>query len=181
MLGLAITAHLYPLLEADRFGAGRLTKIRAQTVSGAACREVAIRLDVPGRLATAAPEGTPLADTLVSERVLSSIVEAIIGACYLDQGYESTAAAVVDCFAPELALALEHPIDFKSALQEQLAARGQLVEYEITSEDGPPHEKTFAVTASVAGDVVGEGTGRTKKAAEQEAARVALGPLTEGD
>ena len=181
MLGLAITAHLYPLLEADRFGAGRLTKIRAQTVSGAACREVATRLDVPERLATAAPEGTPIADTLVSERVLSSIVEAIIGACYLDQGYEKTAAAVVDCFAPELALALEHPIDFKSALQEQLAARGQLVEYEITSEDGPPHEKTFAVTASVAGEVVGEGTGRTKKAAEQEAARLALGPLTEGD
>ncbi len=181
MLGLAITAHLYPLLEADRFGAGRLTKIRAQTVSGAACREVALRLDVPGRLATAAPQGTPLADTLVSERVLSSIVEAIIGACYLDQGYEATAAAVVDCFAPELALALEHPIDFKSALQEQLAARGQLVEYEITSEQGPPHERTFAVTAIVAGEVVGEGTGRTKKAAEQEAARIALGPITEGD
>lgn len=153
-----------------------MTKIRAQTVSGAACREVAVRLDVPGRLAAAAPEGTPLADTLVSERVLSSIVEAIIGACYLDQGYATTAAAVVDCFAPELALALEHPVDFKSALQEQLAAHGQLVEYEITSEDGPPHERSFAVTASVGGEVVGKGVGRTKKAAEQEAARAALGP-----
>jgi len=181
VLGLAITAHLYPLLEADRFGAGHLTKIRAQTVSGAACREVAVRLDVPARLAAAAPEGTPLADTLVSERVLSSIVEAIIGACYLEQGYEQTAAAVVDCFAPELALALENPIDFKSALQEQLAARGQLVEYEITREDGPPHEKTFSVTARVAGEVVGEGTGRTKKAAEQEAARAALGPAAGSD
>jgi ribonuclease-3 len=181
VLGLAITSHLYPLLEADRFGAGRLTKIRAQTVSGAACREVAVRLDVPGRLAAAAPEGTPIADTLVSERVLSSIVEAIIGACYLEQGYEATAAAVVDCFGPELALALEHPIDFKSALQEQLAARGQLVEYEITSEDGPPHERSFAVTASVAGEVVGRGVGRTKKAAEQEAARIALGPTEGGD
>ncbi len=181
MLGLAITAHLYPVLEADRFGAGRLTKIRAQTVSGAACREVAVRLGVPERLAAAAPEGTPLADTLVSERVLSSIVEAIIGACYLDQGYETTAAAVVDCFAPELALALEHPIDFKSALQEQLAARGQMVEYEILSEEGPPHERTFTVTANVAGAVVGRGIGRTKKAAEQEAARTALGPASGGD
>ena len=81
---------------------------------------------------------------------------------------------------PELALALEHPIDFKSALQEKLAARGQLVDYEITSEQGPPHERTFAVTASVAGEVVGEGTGRTKKAAEQEAARAALGPAVGG-
>lgn len=177
MLGLAITAHLYPLLEADRFGAGRLTKIRAQTVSGAACREVAVRLQVPERLAAAAPEGTPLADTLVSERVLSSIVEAIIGACYLNQGYEATAAAVVECFAPELALAIDHPIDFKSALQEQLAARGKTVDYAITSEDGPPHERTFVVAASVDGEIIGEGTGRTKKAAEQEAARVALAPL----
>ncbi len=157
-----------------------MTKIRAQTVSGAACREVAARLDVPGRLAAAAPAGATIADTLVSERVLASIVEAIIGACYLDQGYEATAEAVVDCFAPELALALKHPIDFKSALQEQLAARGQLVEYEITSEEGPPHEKTFAVTASVGGKVVGKGTGRTKKAAEQEAARLALEPSTGG-
>ena len=56
----------------------------------------------------------------------------------------------------------------------QLAARGQLVEYEITSEDGPPHERSFAVTASVAGEVVGRGVGRTKKAAEQEAALEAL-------
>jgi len=181
VLGLAITAHLYPLLEAERFGAERLTKIRAQTISGAACREVAVRLDVPGRLAAAAPQGVPLADTLVSERVLSSIVEAIIGACYLDQGYGTTAAAVVECFAPELALALEHPIDFKSALQEQLAAQGQFVEYEIVSEDGPPHERSFAVTASVGGAVVGTGAGRTKKAAEQEAARAALGPIEAGD
>ena len=56
VLGLAITAHLYPRLEAERFGAGRLTKIRAQTVSGAACRAVADRLDVAGRLRAAAPE-----------------------------------------------------------------------------------------------------------------------------
>ena len=75
MLGLAITAHLYPRLEAERFGAGRLTKIRAQTVSGPSCRAVAERLGVPDRLRAQAPEGGgQSAETLVeTERVLASV------------------------------------------------------------------------------------------------------------
>ena len=83
--------------------------------------------------------------------------------------------------AAELALAIDHPIDFKSALQEKLAARGKTVDHTISSEDGPPHERTFSVAASVDGEIIGEGTGRTKKAAEQEAARVALAPLEGGE
>jgi ribonuclease-3 len=55
VLGLAVTAHLFPRLEAERYGAGRLTKIRAQAVSGPSCRAVAERLGVPERLAAAAP------------------------------------------------------------------------------------------------------------------------------
>src|ERR1700716_4650416 len=56
VLALSVTAHLYPRLEAERFGAGRLTKIRAQAVSGPACRAVAERLGVPDFLAAAAPD-----------------------------------------------------------------------------------------------------------------------------
>src|SRR2546429_9052335 len=55
VLSLAVTAHLYPRLEAERFGAGSLTKIRAQAVSGRSCRAVAERLGIPGRLRAAAP------------------------------------------------------------------------------------------------------------------------------
>src|SRR2546421_7170136 len=55
VLALAITAHLYPRLEAERFGAGRLTKIRAQAVSGRSCKAVAERLEIPERLQAAAP------------------------------------------------------------------------------------------------------------------------------
>ncbi len=141
---------------------------------------MALRLDLPGRLRAAAPQQAMVADSLMSERVLASIVEAVIGACFLQTGYEQTAAAVVECFTPELALALEHPIDFKSALQEQLAGRGQSVEYVVTSEAGPPHERTFEVAASVNGELVGEGSGRTKKAAEQAAAQAALDGGEEG-
>src|SRR5580704_4219887 len=119
VLGLAVTAHLYPRLEAERFGAGRLTKIRAQAVSGPSCRAVAERLAVPQRLRAAAPAGVQENAVLLggTERVLASVIEAVIGACYLHVGYERTAEAVVEAFVPEIEGALEHPVDFKSALQ----------------------------------------------------------------
>jgi ribonuclease III len=181
VLALAVTTHLYPRLEAERFGAGRLTKIRAQAVSGPSCRIVAERLEVPRRLRAAAPaavEASTAAALLETERVLASVIEAVIGACYLEAGYERTAAAVVEAFEPEIEQALDHPLDFKSALQELLARRGTEVSYEITGEEGPPHDRTFAVAAKVDGRMLGTGRGRSKKHAEQEAARQAVEGLT---
>ena len=179
VLALAITAHLYPRLEAERFGAGRLTKIRAQAVSGRSCRAVADRVGVPERLLAAAPAGTgPSASALIStERVLASVIEAVIGACYLAFGYDETAAAVVEAFEPEIEDALEHPVDYKSALQERLARRGALVSYAVVDEQGPPHDRTFSISARIDGVDVGRGSGRSKKDAEQEAAQVALEAL----
>jgi len=183
VLGLAITAHLYPRLEAERYGAGRLTKIRAQTVSGPSCRAVAVRLGVPRMLAAEAPTSVgQSASTLVAtERVLASVIEAVIGACYLHAGYQRTAEAVVEAFAPEIEHALEHPVDFKSTLQERLAQRGEAVSYAVTAELGPPHDRTFAVVAAVGARPVGTGSGRSKKHAEQEAARAALEMLDSAD
>jgi ribonuclease III len=114
-------------------------------------------------------------DALVStERVLASVIEAVIGACFLAYGFEPTAEAVREAFGPEIEQALERPADFKSALQERLARRGALVLYEVTAETGPPHERTFEVAAIVAGEVVARGSGRSKKDAEQAAAAAAL-------
>jgi ribonuclease-3 len=179
VLGLAVTTFLYPRLEAERYGAGRLTKIRAQAVSGPSCRDVAERLEVPERLRDQAPEGVgQSAATLVeTERVLASVIEAVIGACYLHNGYDTTAEAVVEAFLPEIERALEHPVDFKSTLQERLARRAETVEYTIAGEEGPPHDRTFEVVATVGGAPVGRGAGRSKKHAEQEAARIALETL----
>jgi ribonuclease-3 len=179
VLALAVTTHLYPRLEAERFGAGRLTKIRAQAVSGPSCRRVAERLGVPARLRAAAPvEVQENAAALVeTERVLASVIEAVIGACYLHAGYERTAEAVVEAFQPEIEEALEHPVDFKSALQELLARRGVKVRYEVVGESGPPHERKFAVAATVEERELGRGDGRSKKHAEQEAARKAVEEL----
>jgi ribonuclease-3 len=176
VLGLAITTHLYPRLEAERFGAGQLTKIRAQAVSGRACEAVAERLGVPERLLAAAPDTTAAAvESLArTQRVLASVVEAVIGACYMAYGFERTAEAVVEAFQPEIAAALEHPEDFKSTLQELLARRGELVHYDVSAESGPPHDRTFEITATIAGEEAGRGSGRSKKDAEQAAARAAL-------
>jgi ribonuclease III len=181
VLGLAVTTHLWPRLQADTHGAGRLTKIRAQAVSGRSCRGVAERLGLPERLRAAAPAEVrgPATDQLAhTERVLASVIEAVIGACYLQYGYEETAEAVVEAFAPEIDRALDSPADFKSALQERLARRGALVTYRVTAEEGPPHERVFEVAAVVAGEEVARGSGRSKKDAEQAAAEAAMEALT---
>jgi ribonuclease-3 len=180
VLSIAITTHLYPRLQADAYGAGRLTKIRAQTVSGRSCREVAERLGIPERLRNAAPPdfAGPATEQLArTERVLASVIEAVIGACFLEFGYEEVTAAVVDAFMPELERALAYPADFKSSLQERLARRGTVVAYEVTAEEGPPHERTFEVVALVDGAEVARGSGRSKKDAEQAAAEAALDTL----
>ncbi len=176
VLGLAVTTHLYPRLDAERFGPGRLTKIRAQAVSGRSCRAVAERLGVPERLRAAAPPGTTVsvAALVGTERVLASVIEAVIGACYLAFGYEQTAAAVVEAFKPEIDDAVENPVDYKSALQERLARRGVIVSYSVIDQQGPPHDRTFSISATIDGVEVGRGTGRSKKDAEQEAAQAAL-------
>lgn len=180
VLSLAVTSHLYPSLEAERFGAGQLTKIRAQAVSGRSCRAVAERLGVPDRMAAMAPPeaGTSVPALVSTERVLASVIEAVIGACYLTFGYERTADAVVEAFAGELEDALERPVDFKSALQERLARRGAVVGYEVVAEEGPPHDRTFTISARLEEEEIGRGIGRSKKDAEQLAAQAALDAMS---
>lgn len=178
VLSLAVSTHLFPRFE--RYGAGRLTKVRAQAVSGASCARVARELGVPDALRDRAPDGGAGrgARTLVeSERVLASVCEAIIGAAYLAFGFERTAPAVVFAFAEEIDESLENPVDYKSVLQERLARRAALVEYRTVAEQGPAHERSFLVVAEVDGEEVGRGEGKTKKSAEQEAALHALNAL----
>ncbi len=175
VLSLAVSTHLYPRFE--RYGAGRLTKVRAQAVSGASCAAVAVDLDVPRRLGERAPDGAagPSFDMLAtSERVLSSICEAVIGATYLAFGIERVAPAVVAAFDEAIEGALENPVDHKSVLQERLAQRAEAVTYRIVDEDGPAHARSFVAVAESAGRELGRGSGRTKKGAEQEAALAAL-------
>ena len=174
VLSLAVSAHVYPRFPS--YGAGQLTKVRAQAVSRQACAAVARRLDVPDRVRAAAPEGIGKnAETLIdSDRILASVCEAIIGAVHLAFGFDRAAPAIVEAFDPEIAEALENPVDFKSLLQERLARRAEAVSYRIEEEHGPAHDRSFVAVAQVAGEAIGRGEGKTKKAAEQEAAMQAL-------
>jgi ribonuclease-3 len=105
---------------------------------------------------------------------MASVCEAAIGACYLHDGFRPTSEATVAAFADQIELALETMLDFKSALQEQLAREGARVTYEVIREAGPPHARSFEVAARLDSDVIGRGEGRSKKAAEQAAAAEAL-------
>jgi ribonuclease-3 len=158
--------------------AGGLTKIHNQAVSGVSCAEVGRELGVPEMLRANEPEDMPVgipAEVLLSgERPLPEATEALIGACFLAFGFDRVAAAVALAFEPRVEHAAETRIDFKSALQELLAQRRSVVSYEVTAESGPPHRRKFDVAAIVDSETVGEGEGRSKKAAEQAAAEQAL-------
>jgi ribonuclease III len=149
-------------------------------VSRQACAEVARDLGLPEVLRRQAGEGGRSADELVgSDRVLASVCESVIGAVYLAYGYERTAAAVVAAFVNQVDEALASPDDYKSLLQERLARRGEVVEYVIAREDGPPHDRDFESVAQVDGEEIGRGAGKSKKSAEQSAALAALRAMDE--
>lgn len=176
VLGLSVAEELYRRFP--RSDIGRLTKIHGQAVSGRACAEVAIHLGVPAMLEHRQPSsvegGIGASELLASERAMASIAEALIGAVYLEVGLERTAPAVLAAFEPQIQLASEKLLDFKSALQERLARRGELVTYVVVAESGPPHDRVFEVEARVDGETLGSGSGNSKKAAEQAAAEKAL-------
>jgi len=176
VLALAVAGDLIERFPAE--DAGELTKIHNQAVSGVSCAEVGRELGVPELLREVEPEdlqvGIPAEVLLSGERPLPEATEALIGACFLAFGFERIADAVADAFEPRIEHAAENRIDFKSALQELLARRHSTVSYEVTGESGPPHRRKFEVAAVVEDVRVGEGVGRSKKAAEQVAAEQAL-------
>jgi ribonuclease-3 len=156
-----------------------LTKIRAQTVSRRSCVDIARATGVPERMRAAAPAGYEhqVARLTASESVLAEAVEAGIGACFLEYGFEPTAEAVAEAFESQIEFAIANLYDFKSELQERLARRGDVVTYRVVSEEGPAHDRMFETVAEVDGRALGSGSGRSKKDSEQEAARTALETL----
>ncbi len=177
VLGLAVADELYRTLPEEN--AGSLTKILNQTVSGTSCTAVGTAIGIPDLL-IAADNGdrdtnrTPARLLLEGSRPLPEITEAMIGACYLEFGFTRTATAVISSFGPEIDRARHQRADFKSALQELAARDGVEVTYRVDSATGPAHDRTYRVTVLVGGEEAGQGEGRSKKAAGQAAAEVAL-------
>tara|TARA_B100000745_G_scaffold292347_1_gene233109 strand:+ start:2227 stop:2916 length:690 start_codon:yes stop_codon:yes gene_type:complete len=109
--------------------------------------------------------------------ILANAVEAIIGALYLDQGYEAAEKFIATYFYPKLDEVIEKRLwqDAKSAFQEKSQERvGITPQYNVISEEGPDHDKTFTVAVVLGDDEVAQGTGLSKQEAEQTAARAGL-------
>jgi ribonuclease III len=178
VLELAVAHALY--VRHPDFTEGKLAKVRSHVVSRATCAEVARRLGLGQRLVEhAAPTQTEeeLERLSGNRNVLAAVIEAALGAIFLQHGFAAVEGAVVDAFADEIDHALTSRVDHKTDLQELLARESRQVTYTEVSVEGPPHERRFTCAAIIDGEELGRGEGQTKKAAEQEAAREALSRL----
>jgi ribonuclease-3 len=177
VLELAIARALF-----DRFpdfSEGRMAKVRSHVVSRASCAVVSLELELGKRLAG---EGTEDADRLSRNRnVLAALLEAALAALYLEHGFEAIEPAILQAFEPRIEYALNTFVDHKTELQEQLARMGRSVTYTTLKVEGPPHDRSFTAAAVIDAEVLGTGTGRSKKDAEQAAAQQALAELSRGD
>jgi ribonuclease III len=171
VLGLVVTDHLfrtYPTLPE-----GELAKVRASVVNSAALAEVAGVLDIGDALLLGKGEGQSGGREKPS--ILADAMEAVIGAVYMDRGWGAAADLVMRLLGDRIEEAAAGPggQDYKTRLQELCARRfDDLPQYEVTDE-GPDHAKRFDAVVRVGGVVKGSGEGRSKKQAEQAAARMA--------
>jgi ribonuclease-3 len=159
------------------FPEGRLAKLRAHIVSRQSCAVVGRRLALGSRLAGSTSGGIApdeLARLGDNTNVVAALVEAALGALYLERGFEAIRPAILAAFADQIEYALTEYVDYKTELQEAVARRGRKVVYAVLEVAGPPHDRRFTCAAQVDGEELGVGTGMSKKAAEQVAAREAL-------
>jgi ribonuclease-3 len=173
VLGLAIAQELYERFP--DFAEGRLAKIRAHVVSRQSCAVVGRRLRLGSRLAGAGQiNGEELERLADNRNVVAALLEAALGALYLEHGFELIRTAIVDAFEDRIDYALTTYVDFKTELQEELARRNLRVTYAVLEISGPPHDRHFKCAALIDGKEVGVGEGPSKKAAEQGAAAEVL-------
>ena len=177
ILGMVVAEHLYRSFP-DR-PEGELTRMRADMVCETALAAVADRLQLGQHVLLGHGEARFGGRTRNS--ILADAVESVIAACYLDGGMsvaETFIRNFVLCNVPAERL---HNTDYKTALQELVQQKkDQVLRYELIAESGPDHDKQFTVSVSLNGTVVGTGSGRSKKRAEQDAARTAIEKLFPG-
>jgi ribonuclease III len=179
VLELAVARALYE--RYPDFSEGRLAKIRSHVVSRQSCAKVARELDL-GPLLAERGEALPdeeLERLVRNRNILAALLEAALAALFLEHGFETIEAAIVAAFSEQIEYAATQHVDYKTELQEALARQKQQVTYSVVEVEGPAHDRRFTCAALIDGEQMGEGAGRTKKDAEQEAAREALAALEE--
>jgi ribonuclease III len=175
VLQLAVTDYLYSAYPS--LAEGKLAKIRAAVVSRPTLADVARSIDLGIHL-----ELTPAEDRTGGrdkDSILADAVEAVIGAVYIDSGLEASRRLVSRLLGGRVDERAKQPglKDYKTRLQEVLAKEGKRPDY-ATEGSGPDHERLFRARVSTDGVAMGEGSGRSKKEAEQQAASQALKALS---
>ncbi len=179
-LGDAVLGWVIADLSFRRFpdsGEGTLTDLRKSVVNATALAEIARTVNLGAHLHLG--RGEDLAGGRDKDSILSDAFEAVLGAVYLDAGAAVAFDIVERLVGPHLDATPDHlsSLDRKTALQERLAALGRSAPVYLTSSSGPDHDKWFEVTALSGDLVLGTGSGRSKKSAEQMAAGAALDAL----
>lgn len=175
VLGLLAAEFLYSREPA--MPEGRMTRLRAELVCENSLHEAALSLGLGEFMRLG--RGEELTGGRERVSILADMVEAIIAAIYLDGGMDEAKRFVMARVLSDAQLeAGRGAVDYKTALQELVQRGGEVsIRYELVGESGPDHNKIFTFSVSVDGKTIGEGSGRTKKEAEQMAARRALESL----
>lgn len=163
------------------FPEGKMSRMRANIVCEATLSQIAEKLEV-GKYALLG-KGEEMTGGRHRASILADMVEAILAAIYLDGGIEKAQEVIFDAYGHIIDAAARGKLncDYKTALQEKLQEGGSVkIEYELTGEEGPAHNKMFTMQVCVNGKKLGSGMGRTKQEAQQQAAKNALGDMKNG-
>ena len=176
ILGMVVADHLYRSFP--NRPEGELTRMRADMVCERALAKVANQIGLGQHILLG--KGEEQGGGRNRESILADAVESIIAACYLDGGMDAAKRFVERFILSDVPVTKLHNMDYKTALQELVQQKkNQTIQYTLVGESGPDHDKQFRVELSINGEVIGSGTGTSKKRAEQEAAKTAIDVLTQ--
>ena len=177
VLGMVTATRLYQLYP--DMPEGKMSRLRAELVCEQALHGVALTLHLGDYIRLG--HGEERSGGRERPSILADAVEAVIAAMYLDGGLEPAQRFILTHILNGLAEGeIRHVEDYKTELQERVQRRaGQTLSYTVCAESGPDHNKTFTMAVLLNGSEIGRGTGRTKKEAEQSAARCALEQMTQ--
>ena len=171
VLGMVVAEHLYRTFP--HRPEGELTRMRADMVCEKTLAKVANGLGLGKHLMLG--KGEEQGGGRSRESILADAVESVIAACYLDGGMTAAVQFIQKFILVNVPVTKLHNADYKTALQELVQQKkNQVLSYTLVGESGPDHDKHFQVELTLNGEVVGVGSGSSKKRAEQAAAQSAI-------
>ena len=171
LLGMTVALLIYN--RKPKLSEGQMTKLRAELVCERSLAALAVELNLGAYLLLGRGEENGGGRSRPS--ILSDAFEAVIAAIYLDGGYEPIKQLITALLTSRIDSPEENYTDYKTRLQEIVQCKsGQSLTYELSGEKGPDHAKCFTVNVKLNDNIIGTGTGKSKKNAEQEAAKAAV-------